>query len=96
MAPEQSREAVLVADRGSNGGRTLQPPEAVPQVGAWAGVSSNGLLAERLGSAPQKPFLLLVSMLVRGVNPNTLQAFSGYWGAKMNSPPSWPARWISE
>ena len=32
-------------------GGSLQSAEAVPQVGAWAGFCSNGLLGERLGSA---------------------------------------------
>ena len=44
---------------GSNGGGTLQPPEAVPQAGAWAGFWPNGLLAKRV--APQKPLLLISS-----------------------------------
>ena len=42
---------------------------------------------------PKNPYSLSQVPVARlnvglgGVNPNTLDAFNGYWGVKMNSPP---------
>ena len=47
----QDRARNSIAGCGSTGSGTLQSPEAVPQIGAWAEFSSNGLLDKHLGSA---------------------------------------------